>query len=739
MESRPIDTDYVDFSWLNGWSSRASKLTEPLRARWSNDQLFGAAALVLAVALAVWMSSGAWGGQPAPGEDAMGHLVLSRFGVSHLFAHGRLDGWSPNFLLGFETYLFLGPGLALLTGLVHVLSLGLVSVTGAFKFVDIGSFLALPLAVAFVARSFGLSRQAAGIAGILTLAVNSPFGGAGVQGLFVVGLIPHQVGALFFFLTLGGVLRIVHAPRLRWTLFTAAAFAALVVVHARSVAMLLVFLGLIGALLVVERALWTVQRRTQDLVGERDVDARIQREVQKELARRGIPDDALEVPPAEVQAPPPPPILSIRVAKSLLTAAGLGLALSAFYLVPVLAHRDLQGSLAGWGAPPFSQRMQEVWRGDYLFRPHVAMIVAAGWVIAAGRILRRRPFALAVVAMPIVYLAFAHWADKKWPGNLITYQLPVRGLGYAAVLAVVPLAAAIPWVARFLGKAGWVAAIAGAAALVAFPAHPWRAVVKQRHTPVPAMYEAAAQLRKLVPDGARFATERDYPNEISRTGLINPDRWLAWASGRNTLNVFSIESSLSAGPPFETEHFDDHPPDDVASVMSRLGVTHVVAVSDAVDGRLRSSPRYRFVWRQEPLAIYAVLPSPGQPDPAALLTTDVPSSARLERAEAEHLRIAIEASAPARATIATGWSPKWHARLDGKPVAMGRDKDGLIEVQLPAGSHRLELDFRPDVWDYAGELVSAATLVGLGAWFVRWRRTARRPAPAPSTPQPVDQ
>ena len=52
---------------------------------------------------------------------------------------------------------------------MHWLSLGLVSVAGAFKVVVIGSFLALPLAVAFLTRSLGLGRRAAGLAAVLAL------------------------------------------------------------------------------------------------------------------------------------------------------------------------------------------------------------------------------------------------------------------------------------------------------------------------------------------------------------------------------------------------------------------------------------------------------------------------------------------------------------------------------------------------------------------------------------------
>ncbi|HVM14630.1 MAG TPA: hypothetical protein VM287_09900 [Egibacteraceae bacterium] len=60
-------------------------------------------------------------------------------------------------------------------------------------------------------------------------------------------------------------------------------------------------------------------------------------------------------------------------------------------------------------------------------------------------------------------------------------------------------------------------------------------VVEQMPDPVPQMLEAANELAR-VPEGARFATERDFPSEIEHTKVSHPDFWLAWASGRNTLN-----------------------------------------------------------------------------------------------------------------------------------------------------------------------------------------------------------
>lgn len=175
----------------------------------------------------------------------MAHLVRAEFGARWLAPRGRVDGWQPNFGLGYEQYLFLGPGLSWAVAAVHWLSLGLVSVAGAFKIVVIGSFLALPLAVAFLARSFGLGRRAAGLAAVLALCVSNPFGGVGIPGTFDIGLVAHQFGAVPTVLALGGMLRVAVDPRPRWIVFTAAAVAATLVSHAISAVTLAVLLVIV--------------------------------------------------------------------------------------------------------------------------------------------------------------------------------------------------------------------------------------------------------------------------------------------------------------------------------------------------------------------------------------------------------------------------------------------------------------------------------------------------------------
>jgi hypothetical protein len=309
-------------------------------------------------------------------------------------------------------------------------------------------------------------------------------------------------------------------------------------------------------------------------------------------------------------------------------------------------------------------------------------------------------------------------------------QLSNRGIGYAGTLALLPLGALIAWATGSLARLGDVIAVGVAAAIVVLPLGPMKDYAREMLVPVPQMAAAAAELSRVVPDSARFATQRDYPSEIARTNMIQPDRWLAWKSGKNTLNIFHATSSLSAGPAFETDHIVDRSPATVAQSLSRYGVTHLVTVSDTAADQIATSNRFTLVWRESPLAIFALTPNPGQPGPGALITADNPISARLADWKPEKMAIDVSAGQPSRAQVAVSWSPKWHATIDGHTVPLVKGADGLATLNLPPGDHRIVLRFRQDVWDRFGQLVTLATIGLSGAWL--WRR--RRSAPEGDVP-----
>ena len=638
---------------------------------------------VVAVALALWSTRGVWGGWLPAGEDVPAHLLRFDVGISQFVAHGRLDGWLPRYYLGYQEFLFQGPGLTWAVAAVRGVTFGILSNPGGIKAIGILSFAAVPVSLAFVARSLGLGRLTAGIAAVLALLVSSPVG-VGLQGIYLWGLLPNQLGGVFFMLSLGALLRIPVDARRRWILLAGVSLAALTITHLISLIVLVVFFPIL--VLGVGRELF-------------------RREV---LVRFGL-------------------------------AAALAFGLAAFWLVPALAHRELEGSAASWPTPPFGDRVDEIVDGRILFRPYTFWLVAAGWAYGLTRV-RRRPFALVLLAAPVVYLVLAHWAASQRP-NEYTLQLANRGLGYAGLLAILPLAAMLAagarLVRRWLGDRPWAApavvtgAFVLAAVIVLSPLGPRRSTARELDHPSPQLQAAAEVLRRVVPDGARFVTRRDLREivqankiqPVGRLGHVQPAFWLAYASGRNSLNGFGIESSNTEGPNVEADGFVlGDTPDAEADFLNRMGVTHSVTMTDDLADHFMGSPRFDLVWRESPIAVFAVRPRPGQPDPASLVATDAPSTARLRRADPERLRIDIDSTRATRADIAVAWSPRWHATIGGRPARLGHTGDGLITVRVAAGRSTLELGYEPDGWDRIGVVISALTVVVLVALGVLWSR-----------------
>jgi hypothetical protein len=642
--------------------------------------LVGTVAAVTAVVVAGWLTHRLWANGPLPGDDTVAHLVRAEFGVRWLVPRGRVDGWQTRLGGGYEQYLFLGPGLSWAVGVVHWLSMGLVSVATAFKVVAIGAFMALPLAVAFLGRSMGLGWRAAGLGAVLSLCVSSPFGGVGIPGTFDIGLVSHQFGAVVMVLALGGMVRVAVDRRVRWMVATGVGLAGVLVSHAISAVILAVLLALIlPTLLATDR-------------------------------------------------------LTVDAARRLLTTAVLGAGLAAFWLVPVVAHRGLHGMLTSWENPPLAKRLADILSGQLLFRGSVVVwFLGAGWLFGVARFQARRRWALALLVCPFAYLWVAD-AFLRWDaGHPVSLQLANRGLGVAGLVAVLPLAALLGHLGRRLGWLGDLGAVACAVVLVVLATGPDRPLTRVDR-PSPQLRQLAVLVRERVPAGGRFVVQRSYGIEQRNTGVSMPSAWLAWASGRDVANMFNVESSPLAGDlAFAADRMAKQPPAVTADKLVKLGVSHAAVVDDQAARALFRSPRFRVLWYSSPLALLEVRAQPGHPAPGSLLATDGPGRARLLSSDPEHLAIRADVARPTPATVATGWSPKWHATIGGRAVALSRSPDGLLALTLPAGASTVGLEFRPDRWDHLGAAATLVTLAGLAALAGRrWRRrsTAGEPPPA---------
>ena len=119
---------------------------------------------------------------------------------------------------------------------------------------------------------------------------------------------------------------------------------------------------------------------------------------------------------------------------------------------------------------------------------------------ARYRVVRRRRYALAIVALPILTLVVAHWALHRAPGQLGEYEIANRVLGYVGVLSTLPLAALLGDGSRALARrvrGADIAVVAIVAGLVFASQGPWRDVPDQFGEPTAAMRAAAAELERV--------------------------------------------------------------------------------------------------------------------------------------------------------------------------------------------------------------------------------------------------
>lgn len=636
--------------------------------------------VAVAVLTGLVVTAPAWGPRPISGDDVMALLIRADRGLA-LAADLRVDGWSPDFLLGFQQFLFYGPGFTWTVGLAKVVGLGALSTAGALTVVAVAAVVAVGPAVVFLARSLGLAPRTAAVAGVLALAVDSVFG-LGTSGTFGIGLVPHQLAAIAFCLALGAAARALHDPRWRWVLLAGVSVAAIVTTHLFS----------------------TVS-----------------------LAVVGLP--ALAVVAASRRPHPG--------ALGRLTAGGaIGAGLAGFWLVPYLAHWGDRGVVPGWAVPPLGRRLAEIVDGEVLFGPTTGWLVAAGLVWSAFVALRGHRRALVALAAPAAFLVVAHAIAVAAPGFELSPHLANRGLGYAGLLAVLGLASALAAAGRRVPVAGQpLALVLAAMVVIAFPEGPAEAVGQQPR-PAPVLGDVAAVLADQVPDGARFATERDFPGEIDRLGLSHPDFWLARRSGRNTLNVFGLELSPSpavAGIPESVSSRVAAGPEGTASLLAALratGTTHLVTVRHDTTSTLVATPGFTPRYRSGAVGVFAVEAAEGQPGPATLVAAAPPGTTASRRhAGPGEERFELDLPRGGAVELAIGWNSRWTAvDGDGRTVPLYRGAGGVLAADLPAGPTVLTVRFGADPWEQAGIAVTLATSVGVLAAVVRRRRRSERAA-----------
>ncbi len=88
-----------------------------------------------------------------------------------------------------------------------------------------------------------------------------------------------------------------------------------------------------------------------------------------------------------------------------------------------------------------------------------------------------------------------------------------------------------------------------------------------------------------------------------------------------------------------------------------------------------------------------------------------------ERTDA--LTLSVESTVDSELLVRDGYGAGWRATLDGRPVAIAEHEGRHRRVSVPAGTHRLEMRYRPP--GFSASLVVSALAAGAVVWLARRR------------------
>lgn len=647
--------------------------------------------LLTAIAVAIPLALGLYlvrhvvfGGGLPPGDDMPYHAAKNDFATRWFFADGHLDGWSPLFSLGSQQFLLYGPGMAVVSALLRLLTLNHVSQQTALGLVASLGFMATAPAMAYLARVCGLSRAASAIAAVVALTVSVPYG-VGIAGTFDLGLAPHQVATPLVLLFFAFGIQLTERPCRRFAVLTGAAAAAVAVTHLTSLLVALVAFALLY-LPVIGRFRPTVDRA------------------------RGV---------------------------ALAGVAFVGLA--AWWAIPLAAHSGPRPPTATWETPPFWTRVGEIVGGYSGTNRGLGYTMVAAILIglidatvATVRGRSRPPWTWGFLTAGVTTLAALHFLHYRLSGD-VSALIANRGLGYVLLLLVLPIAYVAdramkvttwppnkPELARVMGIAvvALVAVAVGSTASL-IPADDVMVPPTARQ-PSPVLVEVAKVLDSSMPAWSRYVWvhEGDFDHKF---GMIHPELWLAMQTRHNTMNGFGGET-ISPADTFAQYRLKDMDVTEATKLLRRDGVSHLV-VSPAQAVRYAGN-NWERIYDDPQISVLKDRSASQQ-----AVAVDGDAAPRLTAYRPD--RYAWTVSGDGTIQVAIPAFDKWHftvTRRTGSAVKPAVSAvDGFWTVPVHDGD-RLVAQFRRDASDSLGLALTFVTLfalVGFDALVRRRRMNAR--------------
>ena len=195
------------------------------------------------------------------------------------------------------------------------------------------------------------------------------------------------------------------------------------------------------------------------------------------------------------------------------------------------------------------------------------------------------------------------------------------------------------------------------------------------------------------------------------------------------LDLFSVTTLVASDPPswLETRYQRRSPPAAELAVFANphalpraYRVSSALPEPDDLSGGLRKlvassfDPRRTVLLDAPPprLVQAARRGAPGAQPPVEVLSY-----------AAERVRLRSRGEEPGVVVLTDAFHPGWEASVDGKPVPLWRANLAFRGVPVPAGSHDIEMRYRPASFRWSAMLSLAVLVTGVG---VAWRDPLRR-------------
>jgi hypothetical protein len=665
------------------WKRTSNALVNFVRKPWGVSILILCATTIYGL----FVTRHAWHGLPG-GGDVSGHLARTQFAIHHLFAHFRIDGWFPLYGNGMRIFQVYGPGYALTVGLLRLLTFNQLSIAGTATLLGVLSYIAVPWSVAWFSSRLRFTPLACALAGVLSLCIESNFGG-GLRGLYEIGLLPNALAVPLFFAVLGCIIWLWESPSRKSMLTTVFFTVWLVLTHPITVVVLALCLPLI--------------------------------------ARFAIARDKV----------------TLRRFDHALAAFVAILAVTAFWLLPFAASGPEHGVIVTIARPSFSQFWHQVWIGHSMASIVIVRLSMLSWLICAWFVYKRKfPFAAILPALLSCWIVFMSYLIASFGRHSeLALELPNRAFVFIGIMGVIPLAFVLERIimrafaaeigVRFIRVDIALISFVAILALVCSSTAAQRNIRQTAATPTDDFRQLAKKLNKVVPANGRILlTVTPIGDQIDGTGMYLAPRWLAWKTGHLTSHIYPWEGTPADGAGAIADSFaQNETVDDDAPLLRSYGISYVIAYTpEFIDPLKDDKTDYQHVADVGGFKIFKVLPTAKQPSPSDLLqavpeyvdSAPTPLTANLRQRTDDSYKIDFNASKSTIATLAVAWSRGWHATIDGKHIDLSQytdtfegniSRDKLLAVSLPTGKHTLELHYELGFLTKLGIFITLIALI----------------------------